>query len=83
MRKEVIEMSDWKKFWKMRDIKKIFRILDDEVGDKLEDVLIAVDLEELLEDIIQRVIVETITNDPEIAERIKKHIEDFIAKLDD
>lgn len=76
-------MSDWKKFWKMRDIKKIFRILDDEVGDKLEDVLIAVDLEELLEDIIQRVIVETITNDPEIAERIKKHIEDFIAKLDD
>lgn len=76
-------MSDWRKFWKMRDLKKAFRILDDEIGDKLDEVKIAVDLEDLLEDIIHRVVVEAITNDPELSERIKKHIKDFIDKLDD
>lgn len=74
-------MSWIKKQLNFRDLKKIINILEDEVGEKVKDIIIAVDLEDLLEDIIHRVIVECITNDPVIMDRIKDHIQKFMDKL--
>jgi len=48
-----------------------------------DDVLIAVNLEDLVEDIVHRVLVEAITSDPIVVERIERHIKDFLDKLDD
>lgn len=74
-------MSWIKKQLNFRDLKRVLDILEDEVGEKVKDIVIAVDLEDLLEDIIHRVIFELITNDPIVMSYIKDHIQEFIDKL--
>ena len=75
--------SELQKQLKFRDLKKLFGILSEEVGDRLNDAIVAVDLESLIEEIIHRIIVETVTKDPEIVNRIERHIRGFIDKFDD